>query len=72
MNRQKPFQIFFCFCEDIRKNVCCRSQLLGRHDVSMVNDYADTCQHSQPLCRHRGKSKKLTKKVTKKVTQNVI
>ena len=42
MNRHKRFREFFRFCEDIRNNVCQRSQQLRGHCVSVVNDYADT------------------------------
>ena len=41
MNRQKWFYDFFCFDEDISKNMCPHSKRLLGHCVSLVDDFAD-------------------------------
>ena len=56
MNRHNRFRDFFRFCEDIRNNVCQRSQQLRGHCVSVVNDYADT--HDNIILWKKSKSDK--------------
>ena len=39
-------------CQSVRVTLCQRSQRLRGQCVSIVNGYADMCQHSQGLCGH--------------------
>ena len=59
MIRQNRFCEFCCFREDIREKLCLHSLWLRGHCVSVVNNYADMCQHSQQQRGHVS-SKSLT------------
>ena len=69
--RKNSFANFFVFAKIFAKNMCCRSQQLRWHCVSVVNDYADTVSALPTTMLtpmklfYFGKSKKLTKKLQK-------